>query len=339
MAVGHLRRQRVNHDETSENVFATTALLLCMKEFIAGGEKPYSWRAHLDGAMAVLDKPTLERTLEREHLRKFGQTMQRLNLIFCLPTHAKLKPVCSSPFHFSSCDYFDQELGFSTAILHILNDIEQVAADMTALLHLEHTSKNQDIDMANLWASLMERIDALVKQSAVIMEDLDALKEEVEAATELTEHEELALLNQAYYHITLSQIQLRLLGHDVESPQVQESLASATHCILRIKFRSHASPSMALLQPAFIIGCFAYSSQTREQVLEVLDRMKKEQGRENARRARELLVELWERRDGEEGVEREERLRVRRGLGVPHRARGFEWSDLMAEKGWDLCLW
>ncbi|KAF2168168.1 hypothetical protein M409DRAFT_53475 [Zasmidium cellare ATCC 36951] len=339
MAVGHLRRQKVNHDETSENVFATTALLLCMKEIISGGEKAHSWRAHLQGAMAVLEKPTLEGTLEREHLRKLGQTMQRLALIFCLPTHAKVKPVCSSPFHFSSCDYFDEELGFSAAILHTLHDIEQVAADMTALLHLEHASTGQDIDMESLWASLMDRINALVKQSEVILEDLAALKEEVESATELTEHEEFALLNQAYYHITLSQVQLRLLGHDVDSDHVQEALASAMHCVQKIKFRDHSSPAMALLQPAFIIGCFAGSGEMREQVLAVLDTMKRQHGRENAKRARELLVELWVRRDGESDVAREERLHLRQKLGVPHRARSYEWSDLMAEKGWDLCLW
>lgn len=339
MAVGHLRRQRVSPDETSENVFAATALLLCMKEIISGGEKAHSWRAHLDGAMAVLDKPTLEGTLERAHLRKLGQTMQRLALIFCLPRHAKTKPVCSSSFHFSSCDYFDEDLGFSTAILHTLHDIEQVAGDMTALLHLEHASTRQDVDMACLWASLMERIDGLVKQSAVITEDLAALKEEVESAMELTEHEEFALLNQAYYHITLSQVQLRLLGHDVGSHEVQQALESAMQCVQRIKFRDHSSPAMALLQPAFIIGCFASSAGIREQVLAVLDTMKRQHGRENAKRAKELLTELWLRRDGDSEVARGERLHLRQKLGVPHRARSYEWSDLMAEKGWDLCLW
>ena len=56
MSVGHLRRPGVQEDGSTENVFAATALMLCIRDAISESERPFSWKIHLQGAFTILKK-------------------------------------------------------------------------------------------------------------------------------------------------------------------------------------------------------------------------------------------------------------------------------------------
>lgn len=399
MAVGHLRRQAIGNgplndaDAASESIFAATALLLSWHDILTGGERAGSWRVHLEGALAILDRPTPRARDEAavaacRQLHAMGETMRRVALISHRPpsrTPLAIPPSdrCSSYTHFITCHRVDGELGFSTALLHMLIDIERLAADMTALMQIERRSASGVAGMEPLWAALGRRANAVFADSAALTAELartpgpqDELlsfaptSTDAEAGTPSsraipppppvppipTPEQERALFERAFGHITLALIRLQLLGRSSHDAEVQSRLAAAMACLQRIGLHAHPSPGMALVQPAFMIGCYARSADLRAAVSGMLAAAKAKHGRQNASMARAFLVELWGRKDredvkgrtgkgkdGEEGSEARktgcERFDVRGPLRVPRRGEEFEWTDLMAEKGWDLSLW
>lgn len=363
MAVGHLHHQQLPHpgDEDAENAFAATALLLSVRDIFDGGERAKSWRMHLDGALFVLNRDQKGRSdaygttpndsSTRLLLRDLAKAMEVVALLFSRPSiwnrhrSRQLPVVLETDSHsFNEASHDDDKihkiLGMSHEVLGIIAQVEEVATDMTSLMYIERTSTNGGDGMELLWQSLMRRVTSVISKSDTIGLALASIT----LSPDLTETEELQLLNKAFYHIALCQIQVRLLGLLADHPLVQTNLRDALTCLQHLRLRDHACAAMALLQPVFVIGCYAFAPEIQAQCLALLAALKQKYGRANAIRARDLLCEFWARRDQDMKV-------LPQGYGVapcegegrrvllPPRIEDYEWTDLMAEKGWDLSLW
>jgi hypothetical protein len=132
-----------------------------------------------------------------------------------------------------------------------------------------------------------------------------------------TDRSSFTYLNEAYHHVALLQIYVRILNLPSYAPIVQLSVKRTIYCISNMDLSFEACPAVAILQPVFTAGCEACEIGDRENILEFLGTLEKAYGMGNVSVARAFLKELWVQRD--ERQERNVRLR---------------WDEFMRECYW-----
>lgn len=89
MAMGHLRRPGVQEDGATENVFAATALMLCIRDIISDVERSFSWKLHLQGAFTVLNQ-------QGSHVSQTAQSARRV--LMKLAGSLQLRSLLPAPY-------------------------------------------------------------------------------------------------------------------------------------------------------------------------------------------------------------------------------------------------
>lgn len=144
MAMGHLRRPGVQEDGSTENTFAATALMLCIRDIISDVERSFSWKLHLQGAFTVInqDDSHLSETAQsaRRVLTKIASSLQLRSL---LPAPYSAQPRPGSP---KQHERANELKGLPGNLVNVLRDIRSLRQERCALQNIETYSDSSNMD-------------------------------------------------------------------------------------------------------------------------------------------------------------------------------------------------
>ena len=272
-----------NRDGSTENVFAATALILCIRDAISDSERPLSWRLHLQGASTILrkDDPTLSDS-ERETRRILTKLAISLQL-------RSLLPVTST----AGLDKMREEqksgsIGMLQEFVDILKDIRALRLERLALEAIESNSDSSN--MSPLWNSLRARC---VQQLNNIerLNNLDA--EYTKGMCSVHSLYGLAAMLQVYSGVLRLRLDNATLRGAVDDGMVMLrnviDVTRETFCVM-------------LLFPLFTMGALVRKLEDKAHIRLILGRITREHGKANAALAGGLLEELWRRADTNSGL-------------------------------------
>ena len=282
MSMGHLRRPMVQEDSSAENVFAATALILAIRDVISEGERPFSWKVHLQGAFTVLTRDVMHLSVTCQGIRHLLTKLARsLQLRSLLPS--SLPFPCPSGFDKRQPGADEAVYGIPTDLAVILQDVRIVRLESTALHNIQ--SNSNDSNMAPLWTSLRTRC----LETVAIIKAFSSR----ESSTRRNNNG-MSDISHLYSQVALLQTYFGVLERPATDSEVLETLETAMSFLRGLANRSQAPLSVSLVLPLFTIGCIVRATEDRSVISSTLARVATEQGKGNASLAKAFLEELWD---------------------------------------------
>ncbi|WPG99438.1 fungal-specific transcription factor domain-containing protein [Acrodontium crateriforme] len=312
LSIGHLARQPIGKNNKINQAAAATALVLCIAEIQAGGEKPDTWKIHLKGAKAILatqendqpDSPTLRL------LRRWCQSLDILSMSAGKPS--------AVPNLLNKVDpgYIDMFEGFSTSLVPIFQEMAEVGRDAVAIQTLQAASAPGSAihTLAQTLRHRCIRLDQQIGMQAYIpcrVRDLSL------TVVDGTFHDYQAL-NEIYHHAARLEIRINLLLKPLDDPETMDIVKAGVACLKRMELK-WSRPACKTLHSAFSIGSAAHDKDDRAFIIDWLDRLNQLFAMGNVLHARTILLEHWERLDA----------------GLPF----MRPRALAGKKGWDLIFY
>lgn len=303
--VQDLRHQVIGLDPVVDDIFAATALTLCVGEIMNGESKTGTWKLHLKGATAVLSRfktrpssPRYSNVSGRQLLLRWCRTLEVLALFTGNSAQPTLGYDSGSSTTSKDVDYIDGFDGFSTTLYDIFHDINVLANEQTALQSLKHHDSNDGFATELLQTSLLARCGKLAHQ----IQDMTAnrarrLEPFIDAHTSSELKADFDALNESYHHAALLEIYQRIMHKSPADPAVQHSVKAGIRSLQRITQFEEASPAIASLRCIFTIGGSAIEVLDRAFVVGWLARMKYQFSMGNVDTVSAFLLELWLRND------------------------------------------
>jgi hypothetical protein len=144
MSMGHLRRPGVQEDGSTENVFAATALMLCIRDIISDVERSFSWKLHLQGAFTVLNQDGSHLSQTTQHVRRVLMKLAgSLQLRSLLPAPHSGAP---GPIPSRTRESTPELEGLPRGLVHVLRDTRSLRQERSALRNIELHSGSTDMD-------------------------------------------------------------------------------------------------------------------------------------------------------------------------------------------------
>ncbi|KAK5173852.1 uncharacterized protein LTR77_002533 [Saxophila tyrrhenica] len=303
MSVGHLRRPGIQEDGMTDNVFAATALMLCIRDAISNGERPLSWRLHLQGASTILRKSS-------SNLSPVEQEMRRMLTKFAISIQLRSLLPSSSTCSLDRMqqDFVPDACGMSPELILIMKDVRALRLERIALQAIESNSDSSN--MGPLWSALKGRcLEVIVSAESII--DVDAAR--LGGAP---------VVHALYGHAAALQIYSGVLQLSNNDSGLRSSVNAAMALLRALTERPDAELSVMLLFPVLHIGSLVIETEDKLLVRWLLARIAAEQGRANATLAAAVLEELWSR-----------------SLVWDDDTEQMDLADWIVSKGWDLSLW
>ena len=274
MSVGHLRRPTVQEDESTQNVFVATALILCMRDTF-DTEEPSAWRLHLQGALCVsalnFTRSGQHRTGTQRFLDRLARSMQIRSL---LP--GPLSPLAPVDSKAAGDEVRGDLFDLPTELAIVLQHVRALRSERNALEKIEANSGSRN--MPPLWAALRGRCLELIVR----------LKEsgDLSVRTGLVAH-------QLYGHAALVQIYTAVLDLPTSDAGLRRTLEAAMTILRSLSIDIERHVGGDLLFPLFTVGCLARSGDDRTVITLLVKRIAEERGKVNAGLANAFLQELW----------------------------------------------
>ncbi|KAJ5637494.1 hypothetical protein N7490_007373 [Penicillium lividum] len=264
LSLEHFRMELQNPSAKGSEALVATARTLCLAEIHSGAMNPNSWRAHIEGARALM-KTTDRRgdnTLSSAH--GFRRYLDRWywSIVSLTALTGNGPPIGDNsdfaPFDTAreSPDYLDDYWGFTVDLAAIFRQIGAAAwrdleAEKGAQGFIEgEIDSNVEDEAALLEMSVRQLMDREAGSQPSLYPDV---------AEGLTAEsiQQLALCNEAFQHSALIQIHRRLRKTPTTSIYVQQSVQRILECTAQIGPSSGLSPWVMLTTPIFIAGCEA----------------------------------------------------------------------------------
>jgi Fungal specific transcription factor domain len=268
------------------------ALILCLCDILAGGEKANSWQLHLQGAIAIIQQASGGDTSQESDLRKFlRRWCESLEVLSILGPNSKL---AGQTVESSSLEYIDEFHGFCRSLIPIFQEVH--------LLLMECQSLQEMFELVGPSHPMVERMSYVVEQRCQTA--INSVKSSL-AQTSHTFHpciqsyvspqvqSEFISINQAFHHGVLLHIYRRVQGLPPTDPNIEASVEAIIQHLSELDLRDEACPGVAMLQPLFDAGCESYSLHNRDRVIELMNTLEKRYGMGNVSYARTFLQEYW----------------------------------------------
>lgn len=295
----HFRKELQNPTDQNADTLLATARTLCLAEVHSGAIHPNSWRAHIEGAKALMDATDsskggghlsprssdgFRRYLDRWYwsivsltaLTGNGRPIEKVEEV---PLVADAGQPGGAP------DYLDDYWGFTRNLASIFREIGAAAWRNH---HARHASVD-DNDTSNTATNDENNggvvVDAnemtTVHGEAAALESSLRQLMDVETASRPAFYpgvmeklspesvRQLILCNEAFQHSALIQIHRRLRQTPASSPEVQWSVQRILECTAQIGPSPGLSPWVVLTTPLFIAGCEA-QGEDRAKVRQLL---------------------------------------------------------------------
>ena len=275
LSLEHFRNELQNPNTRGSDALLATARTLCLAEIHSGAIHPNSWRAHIEGAKALMGATaTSQGSVSAEGFRSYLDRWYRSIVSLTAltgngPPIGGVNDQSGGAMHQeeSPPDYLDDYWGFTVHLSAIFRGIGATAWRRHQILQTRTlVDPGEDIGFQNEAASLESSVRQLMDRDAGstptfypgVIEGLSA---------ELIR--QFILCNEAFQHSALIQINRRLRKTPSSSPAVQQSVRRILDCTAQIGPQPGPSPWVMLTTPLFIAGCEAREND-REQVRELL---------------------------------------------------------------------
>jgi hypothetical protein len=346
-----LRRQVIGQDTSVDEKSIATALSLCLCDILLGGEKPRSWRLHLQGAATMIKGHLSSYSHHRGQsgnmvfLWRWWRSLEALAVLSGSPSVSNITAdAVQTPSGALTVaqaqdgdDYIDIFDGFSTKLLPVIEEVNMLAAESDALRKLEGLHGLEDLPdpvrvLRFAHTSRCSRVAADIQKSMMTYGAVNHAKVDHYSSRVGDEEPDdpvmldFPSLNEAYHLAVLLQLYQRVMNLSITDSVVQRTVKRLIRCMKRITlYDHHASPGVATLQPIFTLGCAAHDAEDRVFVIDWLEKMRRCYALGNTDSARKFLLELWQKRDEDASDH---------ASSPP-----LQWHQLLADKQWDLSLY
>lgn len=272
LSLEHFRNELQNPSTRGSDALLATARTLCLAEIHSGAIHPNSWRAHIEGARALMGATAAgqqgggggEAEGFRWYLDRWYRSIVSLTAltgngppIGGVTDQAELpaaQPEGSSP------DYLDDYWGFTVHLSAVFRGIGAAAWRRHQSRSLQDGS--EEVSIQNEASALEFSVHQLMdREAGTIPTFYPGIVEGLSAEC----IREFILCNEAFQHSALIQIHRRLRKTPTSSPAVQASVKRILECTEEIGPSSGLSPWVMLTTPLFIAGCEA-RGEDREKV-------------------------------------------------------------------------
>ncbi|KAJ5135779.1 uncharacterized protein N7515_005057 [Penicillium bovifimosum] len=308
LSLEHFRKELGNPSSKDSEALVATARTLCLAEIHSGAINPNSWRAHIDGARALMraadatgeESPRSTSGFRRYLDRWYWSIVSLTALTGNGPPIGDVSDFASSDLMGlgGSTDYLDDYWGFSVDLAAVFR---QIGAAAWRSQEAEKTGQGfvageVDSSVEDDAASLESAIRQLMNR------DSDSQPSFYPGAAEGLSPEsaqQLLLCNEAFQHSALIQIHRRLRKTPSSSPEVQQSVQRILECTAQIGPSSGLSPWVMLTTPIFIAGCEAHG-EDRAIVRQLLSSLHETIRIPNVLQSLKFLEQYWSNQLGEE---------------------------------------
>lgn len=299
----HFRNELQDPSVKGSDALLATARTLCLAEIHSGAIHPNTWRAHVEGAKALMATSSYAGAAQSWSFEPFGRYLDRwYRSIVCLTALTGNGPPIgefadlsapSAVGQLDSSDYLDDYWGFT---VHLSDIFRQIGAAAWPCHQNNNNGNTQE--------------DGSIQHQATILESSVQRLIDRDAASQPTFYPGVAeglspecirqfmLCNEAYQHSALIQIHRRLRKTPTASPVVQQSVKKILECTSQITPSPGLSPWVMLTTPLFIAGCEA-RGEDREVVRRLLSSLHDTIRIPNVLQSLKFLEQYWANQSGE----------------------------------------
>lgn len=275
----HFRLELQEPTRKGSEALLATARTLCLAEIHSGAIQPNTWRAHVEGAKALMNTSSQwshpPATAFRKYLDRWYRSIVALTAlngngppIGSASTRGKAgegSAVSDDP------DYLDDYWGFTVHLAEIFREIGALAwqrhqnitagadpassASQSQALMKPVKSENGGLDFDDQAAILEKSVLGLINRYT--QRGQLVFYPGVEETLSDDSIREFMLCNEAFQHTALIHIHRRVRKVPVSAPEVQHSVKRILACTSQIVPRSGLSPWVMLTTPLFTGGCEA----------------------------------------------------------------------------------
>ncbi|OQD99393.1 hypothetical protein PENSOL_c006G02766 [Penicillium solitum] len=308
LSLEHFRTELQNPSSKDPEALVATARTLCLAEIHSGAINPNSWRAHIDGARALMrasdaaGEDSLRSTSGfRRYLDRWYWSIVSLTALTGNgPPIGDISDFASSDLMGlgGSTDYLDDYWGFSVDLAAVFRQIGAAAWRSHQIEKATQGFVAGEIDgsVEDDAASLEFAIRQLMNRDSNSQPSFYPRAAEGLSAESA---QQLLLCNEAFQHSALIQIHRRLRKTPTTSPEVQQSVQRILECTAQIGPSSGLSPWVMLTTPIFIAGCEA-RGQDRDTVRQLLSSLHDTIRVPNVLQSLRFLEQYWSNKLSEE---------------------------------------
>ncbi|KAL4948548.1 fungal-specific transcription factor domain-containing protein [Aspergillus filifer] len=290
MSLEHFRKELQSPATKGSDALLATARTLCLAEIHSGAIQPNSWRAHIEGAHALMIASREREGASadsKEGFRRYADRWYR-SIVSLTALTGNGPPIgginCQTiakalPQNPDTPDYLDDYWGFTVSLSAVFRGIGaaswQTPPDQPA----------DDAEVTALESTLHELIDEGARSPPVFYPGV------VEGLS--NDHiMRFTLCNEAFQHSALIQIERRLRRTQATSPAVQRSVKKIIECSEKIGPSPGLSPWTMLTTPLFIAGCEA-QGEDRARVRNLLSKLHDTIRVPNVLQSLKFLEQYW----------------------------------------------
>lgn len=291
-----LQSDLLERDVNKSSVLLATIRTLFLCEVHAGGDRPGTWRAHFEGAKALmLDIESWKgySSVQRDDTRYFLKRWYSMTECFVALTTDGLASgqlARFGPRNLAGEEeekvYLDEYLSFSTDLTSIFREIGALAWERRNDAQPKILEEGDlDEEAASLASCIWIRLD---EQRTKVPTFRPGVEEQ------LSEREKIDFLacNEIWHHVALIYIYRRISNHHTASTLVQSSVKSIIACVEGLTATVGNTPLITMTTPLIVAGCEA-QDQDRDRIRYQLQSMFELLHIPNIRRSLEVLESFW----------------------------------------------
>ncbi|KAI4846935.1 hypothetical protein E4T44_04787, partial [Aureobasidium sp. EXF-8845] len=248
-----------NVDKSSVLLSTIRTLFLC--EVHAGGDRPGTWRAHFEGAKALMldieswaGYSSKQRDSTRHFLRRwYNMTESFVALTTDGLASGQLARFESRTFHGDGEQkvYLDEYTGFTTDLTPIFREVGAAAWERRNNIQPTILQEGDlDEEAASLATCIWARLDEQKTRPP-------RFRPGVEEQLSPRQKADFLSCNQIWHHMALIYIYRRISSHAATSPPVQSSVKTILGCIESLTATAGLTPLVVMTTPLFAAGCEA----------------------------------------------------------------------------------
>ena len=297
-SVQALQIEMKNPNPRNRSTMSAVALLLCEQAVHGADGAATSWRAHMEGAKALMASVAPGDVQEDDlELLSFLHRWYRAFESLAALTSRGLstgqlefgQPQGSVPSRLAENDYVDEYIGYTGTLNGILREIGALAWERSQNSNndLLVPLSGSDLDAEADWLELA--VWRLLDQSRT---SAPVFYPGVAKRFTPREIDEFVACNEAFHHMALIHLKCRIRRLSPLSGDVQNSVKRIIECANVISPSSGLSPWLALTGPVFTAGCCAFGN-TRDDVRDMMSRLHSTVQSHSMSRALRYLEMFW----------------------------------------------
>ncbi|KAG9591980.1 hypothetical protein KCU77_g3772, partial [Aureobasidium melanogenum] len=313
-----LQSDLLEKDVNKSSVLLATIRTLFLCEVHAGGDRPGTWRAHFEGAKALMldiESWAGYSSKQRDSTRYFLKRWYNMTESFVALTTDGLasgqlarfgpRTLCGDE---EEKVYLDEYAGFATDLTPIFREIGAAAWERrNHSLPTILSEGDLDEEAASLATCIWTRLDEQKLKPP-------RFRPGVEEQLSTRQKDDFLACNQIWHHMALIYIYRRISSHLATSPPVQSSVKTILSCVESLTATAGLTPLVVMTTPLFVAGCEA-QGEDRDRVRTLLSNMFDLLHIPNIHRSLEVLESFW---------------------ASTERGETQDWDSFMHDQHWDF---